>query len=65
MTSTNACNSSRVYTLPVGLDGEHNSTIRVRLVMAASNCAGVTLKSVSMPAGTVTTVARDIFTISM
>ena len=43
--------SSLVYTAPVGLFGELNIISLVFGVMAASNCSGVILKSVSILEG--------------
>ena len=51
-----ATSSSRVYTAPVGLDGELSSNTRVLSVMAAARASGFSLCVLSSVA-TVTTVA--------
>ena len=59
-----AVNSSRLYTEPLGLQGELNQIILVLGVITASNCAGVILKSVSTEVGTSTGTPPESFTIS-
>ncbi|MNP39419.1 hypothetical protein D3C76_1329940 [compost metagenome] len=53
-TLPSAANSSRVKIAPLGLFGEFSITQRVRGLMAASNCSGVTLKPCTAPQGMTT-----------